>query len=45
MNYWQRDRGIDAASVAAWQHLDNTGTFKEAVIGILAAVAKQERTD
>ncbi len=25
------------------QYLDSTGTFKEAVIGILAAVAKQER--
>ncbi len=25
------------------QHLDSTGIFKEAVIGILAAVAKQER--
>jgi len=25
------------------QYLDSTGIFKEAVIGILAAVAKQER--
>jgi DNA invertase Pin-like site-specific DNA recombinase len=25
------------------QYLDSTGTFKEAVIGILAAVVKQER--
>src|ERR1700751_1355198 len=34
--------GVDYRSFAE-QYLDSTGIFKEAVIGILAAVAKQER--
>ena len=34
--------GIGCRSVTE-QYLDSTGIFKEAVIGILAAVAKQER--
>jgi DNA invertase Pin-like site-specific DNA recombinase len=44
LNYLQRltGYGVDYRSFTE-QYLDSTGIFKEAVIGILAAVAKQER--
>ena len=44
LNHLQRltGYGVDYRSFAE-QYLDSTGIFKEAVIGILAAVAKQER--
>ena len=44
LNHLQRltSYGVDYRSFTE-QYLDSTGLFKEAVIGILAAVAKQER--
>jgi DNA invertase Pin-like site-specific DNA recombinase len=44
LNHLQRltGYGVDYRSFSE-QYLDSTGIFKEAVIGILAAVAKQER--
>jgi DNA invertase Pin-like site-specific DNA recombinase len=44
LNYLQRltSYGVNYRSFTE-QYLDSTGIFKEAVIGILAAVAKQER--
>jgi DNA invertase Pin-like site-specific DNA recombinase len=44
LNHLQRlsDYGVNYRSFTE-QYLDSTGMFKEAVIGILAAVAKQER--
>ena len=44
LNYLERltGYGVDYRSFTE-QYLDSTGIFKEAVIGILAAVAKQER--
>ena len=44
LNHLKRltDYGVDYRSFTE-QYLDSTGMFKEAVIGILAAVAKQER--
>ncbi len=44
LNHLQRltSYGVDYRSFTE-QYLDSTGVFKEAVIGILAAVAKQER--
>jgi DNA invertase Pin-like site-specific DNA recombinase len=44
LNHLQRltSYGVDYRSFTE-QYLDSTGIFKEAVIGILAAVAKQER--
>jgi DNA invertase Pin-like site-specific DNA recombinase len=44
LNHLRRltDYGVDYRSFTE-QYLDSTGGFKEAVIGILAAVAKQER--
>lgn len=44
LNYLQllSDYGVNYRSLQE-QYLDSTGMFKEAVIGILAAVAKQER--
>jgi DNA invertase Pin-like site-specific DNA recombinase len=44
LNHLQRltDYGVDYRSFTE-QCLDSTGIFKEAVIGILAAAAKQER--
>src|ERR1022692_4269452 len=44
LNHLQRltGYGVDYRSFTE-QYLDSTGVFKEAVIGILAAVAKQER--
>jgi DNA invertase Pin-like site-specific DNA recombinase len=44
LNHLQRltDYGVNYRSFTE-QYLDSTGIFKEAVIGILAAVAKQER--
>jgi DNA invertase Pin-like site-specific DNA recombinase len=44
LNHLQRltGYGVDYRSFTE-QYLDSTGIFKEAVIGILAAVAKQER--
>ena len=44
LNYLQRlaGYGVNYRSFTE-QYLDSTGAFKEAVIGILAAVAKQER--
>ena len=44
LNHLQRltAYGVDYRSFTE-QYLDSTGIFKEAVIGILAAVAKQER--
>jgi DNA invertase Pin-like site-specific DNA recombinase len=44
LNHLERlnDYGVNYRSFTE-QYLDSTGMFKEAVIGILAAVAKQER--
>jgi DNA invertase Pin-like site-specific DNA recombinase len=44
LNHLQRltAYGVDYRSFTE-QYLDSTGIFKDAVIGILAAVAKQER--
>jgi len=44
LNHLQRltGYGVDYRSFTE-QYLDSTGLFKEAVIGILAAIAKQER--
>lgn len=44
LNHLQRltNYGVDYRSFTE-QYLDSTGMFKDAVIGILAAVAKQER--